>query len=80
MIFLATGVLLAPFLFIGVRVGIHRLMGHFTLPPFVQESYLRYDSYTYGVFLFTLLGALGLEFTVSLVLQMFACFILAQIF
>ena len=77
---IAFGATLFPFLLLGLRKIIRRIVSRSELPNMLQERYKKYDTFTYTVFLLSLFGAVGMQFTVQVVILMIFIFLSLQIF
>jgi len=77
---IALGAAAFPILLLGLRKIIRRLVLRSSLPISVRERYSRYDSLTYAVFLLTMLGAVGVQFTLPAVAVVVLIFLFLQVF
>ena len=65
---------------LGLRALVRRVVLRLSLPVGVKHDYGRYDSLTYGVFLLTLTGAVGVQLSLPFLYILGFAFLLAQAF
>lgn len=79
MLRIALGAIVFPISLLGLRKIICRIIFSSSLPASVRDCYPKYDSLTYAVFLVTMLGAIGVQFTLSVVAVVVLIFLSLQV-
>lgn len=75
---------LGTVIFAGLLWGIRKMTGRIiersALPVSVRDNYKKYDTITYAVFLLTIFGAIGIQFSLLIVGSIIFIFLILQLF
>lgn len=74
------GAITFPILLWAIRKIIRRIIERSALPASVRENYKKYDTITYAVFVLTVFGAIGIQFSLPIAVMIIFIFLVVQLF